>query len=344
MKNGIKKKNINFEYIRALSVLAVITIHTVYSALLQFGEGQTIGDRILYRCIMNVMWWAVPCFLMMTGSLLLDINREISMKKLYGKYILRMLVVLFTFGWAFSWLELFFESREISYNQILQALYNVIIGKTWAHMWYIYCLLGLYVLLPLYKLIAEYASDAQMKYILAILFLFESLFRLSKLFGIELGFYCHINTIYPFWLFMGVAWNRGFFRRNLRFNEVLVMISSGLLVFASILVEVFDISLNSLFGYDSVLVVVQAIGLFSMFNSMKIKGKLGRVLSEIGEKSFGIYLIHMFFINLAYKLFQINPFRIDYAMGAVLLIGINLILSFVSVAIMRRMPGIKKIM
>lgn len=69
-------------------------------------------------------------------------------------------------------------------------------GNTWAHMWYIYCLLGLYVLLPMYKIFADYASDEQLKYILAILFLFESIFRLLKLLEINLGFYCHINTIY----------------------------------------------------------------------------------------------------------------------------------------------------
>lgn len=52
-----------------------------------------------------------------------------------------------------------------------------------------------------------------------------------------------------------------------------------------------------------------SIGLFVLFNSMNIENKLDQVLSEIGEKSFGIYLIHMVIINLAYKLFKNEKFR-----------------------------------
>lgn len=44
---------------------------------------------------------------------------------------------------------------------------------------------------------------------------------------------------------------------------------------------------------------MEDIGLFVLFNSMNIENKLDQVLSEIGEKSFGIYLIHMVIINLA---------------------------------------------
>lgn len=344
MQKGMEiKKNKHFEHIRAFSVLAVITIHTMYSALLQFGEGALVAEKILYRCVMNMMWWAVPCFLMMTGSLLLDSNRKVPLKKLYRKYIFRMLLVLLIFGCAFSWMELFFDSRILELRQILQVAYNVLTGNTWAHMWYIYCLLGLYVLLPMYKIFADYASDEQLKYILAILFLFESIFRLLKLLEINLGFYCHINTIYPFWLLMGAAWNRGMFKYDKKINIALVMVSSGILIFTTVLWEGFGVPLSSLFGYDSVLVVIQSIGLFVLFNSMNIENKLDQVLSEIGEKSFGIYLIHMVIINLAYKLFKFNPFTVSFAMGGMILVIVNLALSYMMVTIMKYLPGIKKI-
>lgn len=90
-----------------------------------------LAEKILYRCVMNMMWWAVPCFLMMTGSLLLDSNRKVPLKKLYRKYILRMLLVLLIFGGAFSWMELFFDSRILELRQILQVAYNVLTGNTW---------------------------------------------------------------------------------------------------------------------------------------------------------------------------------------------------------------------
>lgn len=342
MQTAKTRVNQQFEYIRAFASIAVITIHTVYSALLQFGDTATMTEKLSYRIVMNLMWWAVPCFLMMTGSLLLDSNRIISIKKLYGKYVSRMILVLFTFGLAFSWLELFFDSRTISLMQIPRAMLNICTGNTWAHMWYIYCLIGLYVLLPVYKLIADHASDTQLKYLLFILFIFESALRLTKIIGVNLGFYCHINTIYPFWLLMGAAWNRGMFKRDMRFNGILLAVSSGILVLASALAVTKNVPLNSLFGYDSVVVVAQSVALFSLLNAIHTDIKLNKVLTEIGDKSFGIYLIHMFFINMAYKILKFNPFATRFAVGGALIV-INLVLSYIVVSIMKRLPGFKKI-
>lgn len=50
------KKNLQFEYIRAFSIIAVIAIHTFYSALLKYGSTASIPDQVLYKIIMNMMW------------------------------------------------------------------------------------------------------------------------------------------------------------------------------------------------------------------------------------------------------------------------------------------------
>ena len=47
------KKNLQFEYIRAFSIIAVIAIHTFYSALLKYGSTASIPDQVLYKIIMN---------------------------------------------------------------------------------------------------------------------------------------------------------------------------------------------------------------------------------------------------------------------------------------------------
>ena len=338
------KSNRQFEYIRAFAIIAVITIHTMYSALLQFGNTAKLCGVLSFQIVVNLMWWAVPCFLMMTGSLLLDSKKEVPTKKLYGKYVVRMVITLFTFGLAYSWMELIFNSRTVSLVQIPQVVRNVLTGNTWEHMWYIYCLIGLYVLLPLYKLIANHASDTQLKYILLILFVFESVFRLTKVVDMSLGFYCHVNTIYPFWFLMGVAWNRGMFKRSIVFNVIFLTVSSGLLVITTVLRVIWNVPVNSLFGYDSVLVVAQSISLFSLFNAIRTEIKLDKMLVQIGDKSFGIYLVHMVFVNLAYKLLKFNPFAIKYSLlGGVLFIGLNLVFSYVVVGIIKRLPVLKMV-
>ena len=48
MQNTNVEKNLQFEYIRAFSIVAVITIHTFYSALLNYGGGQHLSPIRFY--------------------------------------------------------------------------------------------------------------------------------------------------------------------------------------------------------------------------------------------------------------------------------------------------------
>ena len=335
-------KNKQYEYIRAVAIVGVICIHTMYSALLQFEGSYSRNVELMYSTIMNLMWWAVPCFLMLTGSLLLDDKREVTIKKLYSKYILRMLVVLFTVGTFYSWLEIYFVERYMRPSQLIRAIYNVFIGNTWAHMWYIYCLLGLYVLLPVYKLIATYATDTQIKYILFVLLIFESILKLGSIVGIESGFYCHINTIYPFWILMGVAWNRKLININMRISCLIFIVVNVMLAGATILDINYQLPINILFGYDSIIVVVQSVALFALMNHMRENNFAEKFLLEIGDKSFGIYLVHMFFINIFYKVFNINPMNRWGGILGLILIIVNLGVSYLAVWVLKKIPIIKR--
>lgn len=110
---------------------------------------------------------------------------------------------------------------------------------------------------------------------------------------------------------------------------------------ASVLWGILKVPFSSLFGYDSVLVVAQSVALFSLFNAIRSDIKLDKMLAEIGDKSFGIYLIHMFFINVMYKFCKFNPFDKNFLYGG--LIIVNLVLSYIVVSIMKHLPGLKKI-
>ena len=149
MENNIKiyansssvknKKDQRFEYIRAIAAIAVVIIHTMYTAIVLFGDETTNKFGIyIYRSVMNLMWFAVPCFLMLTGLLLLLPKKQIDIRTLYKKYVLKILIVLGIFGIIFSWMEIVFSQKTINVFQIPNAVINVIQGETWAHLWYLY--------------------------------------------------------------------------------------------------------------------------------------------------------------------------------------------------------------
>ena len=101
-------KKIYISFLRILSTLAVVFLHTNNTILnnnsyFHFSNGQ----KLVLSTNTVLMNWAVPVFLMITGELLLDRAKEITIKKCFNKYIRRIVLALFIFGVPFSLLEIF---------------------------------------------------------------------------------------------------------------------------------------------------------------------------------------------------------------------------------------------
>ena len=162
--------------LRAIAALAVI-LHHVSSGWIEGSGGHPEG----YRAILDVIlvpllsWWGVPIFIMISGYLLLDPKKDIPLCKL-GKYIRRMLVILCTFGLAFAFVEVGFKIGFSHIGYVFQqAIYKLFCGESWAHMWYIYMLLGLYCILPAMKTFTAKASYEEMLFVAGALFIFCSI-------------------------------------------------------------------------------------------------------------------------------------------------------------------------
>ena len=65
-------------------------------------------DEVVIQVLVR---WAVPCFLMMSGVLLLDKSKEMSLEKL-KKYIYKTLLISVTFGFGFCMIENIFEGNK----------------------------------------------------------------------------------------------------------------------------------------------------------------------------------------------------------------------------------------
>ena len=85
---NLKDRTVYFDYLRVFAAFAVIIIHTAaqnwYSVDVNSFEWQVLN---FYDAIVR---WGVPVFVMISGSLFL--GKEIPLKKIYAKYILRMAI------------------------------------------------------------------------------------------------------------------------------------------------------------------------------------------------------------------------------------------------------------
>ena len=347
-KTTSNKKNMTLEYIRALSTIAVVSIHTVNSGIIYSGDDALHALVAFFLAIKNIIYWAVPCFLMITGYLLLNPEKSVPIKKLFGKYILRMVLVLATFGAAFSWIEIFFDEKYFAPVQILQTYGNILTGNTWAHLWYVYTLIGLYLFLPLYRAVAKCASDKELLYLVAVIFFFQTVLPVFEHFtGYALGFSVHIAAVFPLYLLLGEVRRRRIVSMERKTAWIVFSVSSLLIAVLSMFQVFADLDLSVLFGYSSPLTVIMAYALFCIFEytTLPSGGVKEKIIREISLKSFAIYIIHMFFVNIEYQFLHLRLLdNIAASMLILVLIVVNLWVSYIVAWIMKKIPVLNKLL
>lgn len=115
--------------------------------------------------------FAVPLFVLISGSLLLNPAKEISWQMILQKYIFRIIRVLLLFGFFMCLAEVYMGQKADDgvIKVIVISIVNLITGNCWTHMWYLYTLIGLYALTPLFKFYINNASRSYFHYLIAVL-------------------------------------------------------------------------------------------------------------------------------------------------------------------------------
>ncbi|MDM8210262.1 acyltransferase [Mediterraneibacter glycyrrhizinilyticus] len=335
-----------FSYIRSIACVAVVVLHTVYSAVLLFGNDITTRINIISMAVVNCMMWAVPCFVMVTGALLLQTERKISYRKLFGKYILRIFATLVIFGMVFRIFDIIMDKEPINLTAFLKGIYEIFTGTSWSHIWYLYLLIGLYLLLPFYKKITDNSSEKEIRYLLAVYIIFLSILPVLGIWGISCGFYIHVSTIYPFYLFGGYAVYKHIWHPGKAISLIMFVAGTLLIIGCTVVRWQYDIpAMEILWGYSSFFAIMQAVGFFALMENVKSTSfhVINWILLKLDKCSFGIYLIHMIFVRLILRYMEFNPYKNGGILAFVLLITGILIISFVITWILQRIPLLKKV-
>ena len=283
---------------------------------------------------------------MISGALLLNPQREIGFSKIKS-YISRMLIVLLTFGIGYALMELVFNEKTISLNMLLQAFVNTAQGETWNHMWYIYALIALYIVTIPLKCFINSQPRKNIKILLAVLFVGNFIIpTLNLVFDTSFKDYMMLNEYATYYIL-------GYYlsacdEKKIGYKSIILFIVSSLLMITSETISLclYDSCLELNQPYNGILVFVQSVSLFVFIkhrcNSKEIQ--ITKLVKAISYCSFGIYLIHPFWINLLYKLIGITPLSMPIGIGIVVLFVGVLALSMASALIVKKIPLIKNIL
>lgn len=332
-------------YLRAVACFAIVVLHTTMSSEILFRDGITafqddISMFFVYACI-----WAVPCFVMVTGALMLDPENRFTIKELFTVYIWRILKALILCCLVFKIFDIIMNGEAFTPANILQAFVKLFTGTSWSHMWYLYMLIGLYLFMPFFKAVTSRGTGKMLIYMITVSVIFISIVPLIELSGVKTAFIIPLATIFPVYLFMGYAVHNDILKLN---RAAGVILTAAALILTVLLViikrkyypEMPEIMLG---GYASLTAVIFSAGVFALMKDVRYGNFVSRVLYEIDRCSFGIYLLHMIFIRLVLRYWGFDPYQYGVWAFIAVIIGVFAV-TFVLVNILKRIPVLNKIL
>lgn len=161
-----KKRECFLDIAKVASMIGVIIVHTGTISWYEAPFG-------LYPWgVLNIFdmlgRFSVPVFLMISGYLFLNPQRQVNPSDIFKKYIPRLLCAFFFWSFLYALITSgFMTSRSLSGGVGEKLLQDTLSGRY--HMWYIFTIAGLYIITPALRPVA--ADRKAMRYFLLVSFL-----------------------------------------------------------------------------------------------------------------------------------------------------------------------------
>ncbi|MBR6478195.1 MAG: acyltransferase family protein [Lachnospiraceae bacterium] len=299
-----------------------------------------------FRALVDATAWSVPVFLMISGYLFLQTEKQITWKDAILKYCRRIALALVIFGIPFALLELVGTARSFSVYMIPKAVASVCMGRGWAHMWYLYLILILYAVTPLLKWFLGRVPMAVTYALLGFLALgagvapfFEVLFGSPYLIALPSA------AIYLFYYLCGYA----FAERKREPGRAEGWVSLGLfavMIAGQMASRMLGLAMEQAYGYlptvISALLLFNAGWAFEGTGAQKKHGKTLAICLWLSPLCFGIYLIHPVFLNLFYKFLHLSIMNFRFYVGVPLFFLIAFGGAVIGTWVMRLIPPLRK--
>ena len=330
-------------------MIMVIILHAAAPILYRLNK-VPLSEWMTGNIYDSLMRACVPIFFMISGYLLLSKDEPISdfLKKRASKIIIPLAF------WSIFYLlwKIYFEGFKLSFAS---GLLSAIFAPTYFHLWFVYSIAGLYLAIPIIRKFTKSATNSQLLYFVAIWFFTCSLLPL-----IEKSL--HIKSRYDLFMFGGylgyMVLGQLLGRLQYRNKHATFAFALILLCWAVTASGTHYLSLgkgtftDSFYGYFAPAVALAAAAQFVLFKHLftaytpNENGVLSRVIVSLSTLSFGIYLIHGFYLTalrmglLGFKLsvFSTNPILAIPATSLAILL-----LSFLTIYLFSKVPLLKKL-
>lgn len=348
-----KKSSYNFsaDLLRVLAIAGVVSIHISYAV---YARPDFFG---------GISWWislainsfsrvAIPLFIMISGYFLL--NKKESYHDTVKRTFHRIFIpLLFWFLAQLIWNNGYISLKQVNWN-IISRLLTVSVFD----LYFLVILVGLYLISPILREFLHHTSDKTQK-----IFTFAAL-----IFGVLLFFTQYIFSecahvdIFTYWIPYTGLFVAGYFLGN-NLDKVkhvftygtLYVIGLGITIGMGALYYYLHWHGNNILDPHSCLsyysdwylspnVIIMSVALFVLVMRMKFRVSplIHRAVFSVARASFGIYLLHTFFIDILYIHFRIFDHAGPGWLHVILKWITVFVLSYLSTILLTKIPILKR--
>jgi surface polysaccharide O-acyltransferase-like enzyme len=334
------------DLVRVVAVFQVVLVHLSY--VIFFKEDVLSATWQAANFYDSFSRMGVPLFFMVSGYLLLGKIEPITdfFRKRFFK------VGIPTLFWSAAYLlwsvEAYTNGTMNPLGVALSMLKVMYLGDVEIHLWFLYILIGIYLAVPVLRVYVSNASRRDLIYFVALWFLATPLLELAhRLVGFQTALVIPVVGGYVGYFVMGYLLADVELNSRGRLLSALgCMLAIAFTYFGTNLLSAvsgpIDAYFYSYFSPPSVLASICGFLLLKDLGSMF--GKLGGTIRVLSSASFGIFLIHIFVVEILRK--GVLGFRLYSWMGpSVYMIPLTalavFVLSFIIVFVMRKILVLK---
>ncbi len=359
-----KKERIVFlDYLRVFACFLVILVHASENYYGAGGESDMAGPISLLQNETDRLWvsvydgfsrMAVPLFFIVSAFLLAPMPKQMTMGQFYRRRFIHILPPFFIFIILYSTLPVLWGQIDgaTSAKDLSRILLNF--PTTAGHFWFMYPLISIYLFIPMISPWLAKATAKEERFFILLFLLSTCMPFMSRAWG-EIWGQCFWNEYHLLWYFSGylgylvlahyirvhLTWNRP---TRLYAGIVMLIVGAAATIWSfyvqAIPGELIDTPVLEIgWAFCTLNVVVLTTGAFLLFTCITQK-KASPLLVRASKLSFGIYLMHIFWLG-----FWVSVFKGTYALPTVAAIPVIAIVTFICCYITCRLialfPGSK---
>lgn len=354
--NPTERRIIFLDYLRVVACFMVILVHCIEPFYLN-SEGTYIAsynDALWVTFVNSLLRIAVPLFMMASSYLLMPIITDTS--TFYRRRFQRVVIPFILWSLAYAFIPMWGSGGEID---IAKNLSQLSLNLMWhsGHLWYVYMLIGIYLFMPILSPWLERVTKrGERAFIL--LWLFSTAVPFFRELALSIrgtaevwgeASWNEFGLLYYFSGFIGYVVAAHYIRKYVDWGitkslcVALPMIVVGYAATALPfylqlpdsypIVDTIDLAVGLELSWDFTTtgVALMSLGAFLLFKLIKRPTKGYRLIRNVSNLSYGVYLLHMFVLVAVFDIVS------SWCLGTPLTMFISAILTFIGSVILTKL-------